>query len=85
DGKRKNCSLCRQKNYTLKGKDGKRAYLYGNPDCNMQIFDEKPINRMDEIDLFKEEGINAFRIVLSVENKTESQKIREEFREKISG
>lgn len=84
DGKRKNCSLCRQKNYTLKGKDGKRAYLYGNPDCNMQIFDEKPINRMDEIDLFKEEGINAFRIVLSVENKTESQKIREEFREKIS-
>lgn len=39
DGTRKNCSLCRQHRYELRGKDGSRQWLYGDPDCRMQVFD----------------------------------------------
>lgn len=83
DGQRKNCALCRQHQYSLKGKDGKLAYLYGNVDCNMQIFDEDAIDCIDQIDQLQQQGIHAFRIVLSVENKSQSQAIRQHFLQKV--
>lgn len=83
DGKRKNCALCRQHCYSLKGKDGKLAYLYGNADCNMQIFDEEAIDRIDQIDSFRQEGIQAFRMVLSVESQSQAQKVRQRFLQKL--
>ena len=83
DGQRKNCALCRQHQYSLKGKDGKLAYLYGNVDCNMQIFDEEAIDCIDQIDQLQQQGIHAFRIVLSVENKSQSQAIRQRFLQKV--
>lgn len=84
DGTRTNCSLCRQNRYTLKGKDGKKAILYGNPDCRMQIFDEHPIDTIDEIPEYKDLGIESFRMVLTDENAEESQKLREQFKEELS-
>lgn len=83
DGQRKHCALCRQHQYSLKGKDGKLAYLYGNVDCNMQIFDEDAIDCIDQIDQLQQQGIHAFRIVLSVENKSQSQAIRKRFLQKV--
>lgn len=83
DGQRKHCALCRQHQYSLKGKDGKLAYLYGNVDCNMQIFDEDAIDCIDQIDQLQQQGIHAFRIVLSVENKSQSQAIRQRFLQKV--
>lgn len=63
DSKRKNCSLCRQHEYTLKGKDGKRAYLKGDPQCHMRLYDEKPINRISWIPSLKEWGIMAYEMI----------------------
>lgn len=83
DGKRQNCALCRTNQYTLKGKDGKRALLYGNVDCQMQLFDENPINRIDEIAQLEKEGIHAFRLAFSTENAQETKAIRTDFLEKL--
>lgn len=81
DGRRKNCALCRQHQYSLKGKDGKLAYLYGNVDCNMQIFDEEAIDQIDQIPAFKQQGIHAFRMIFSVENQAQTKAIRQHFLE----
>lgn len=81
DGQRQNCSLCRTNQYTLKGKDGKRAILYGNVDCQMQLFDETPQDRLEDIPSLKQEGIEAFRFVLTNEDATQSQVIRHTFQD----
>ncbi len=83
DGTRTNCSLCRQNRYTLKGKDGKKAILYGNPDCRMQVFDEHPVDTIAEIPDYKADGIESFRIVLTDETADEAAKIRQEFKEQL--
>lgn len=84
DGKRSGCSLCRQDQYALKGKDGRRALLYGSPECLMQIFDEETDNRIGQIPQLKEEGVEAFRMVLSVENAAESRIAEQEFETALS-
>lgn len=84
DGLRQNCSLCRLNQYTLKGKDGKRAILYGNVDCQMQLFDETPQDRLEDIPSLKQEGIEAFRLVLTNEDATQSQAIRQTFQDILS-
>lgn len=84
DGTRKNCSLCRTNRYALQGKDGRKAYLYGNPDCRMQIFDEKPVSRIDELDEFEKEGIHAFRLLFSTEDAEETRAVRQEFLQALS-
>ena len=81
DGQRKNCSLCRTNRYTLKGKDGRRAILYGNPDCRMQVFDEYPIDRIDQIPKFEKEGIPAFQLIFTDEDSSQTRKIRHRFLE----
>ena len=85
DGRRENCSLCRVHRYTLRGKDGKRAILLGNPDCRMQLFDEVPVNRIGEIGEFEKEGIHAFRAVFSDENAQQAKTIRKELLDAIQG
>lgn len=79
DGKRKNCSLCRQDSYTIRGKDGKSAWLYGDPNCRMQVFDEKKLDRIDEIAEFEREGIGAFMLSMSDETKKQTEEILERF------
>lgn len=79
DGRRKNCALCRQHQYSLKGKDGKIALLYGNADCNMQIFDEDAIDQIDQLKDLQQQGIHAFRMVFSIENQAQTQKVRQRF------
>lgn len=49
----------------------------------MQIFDEDAIDCIDQIDQLQQQGIHAFRIVLSVENKSQSQAIRQRFLQKV--
>lgn len=83
DGKRQHCSLCRTSRYVLEGKDGARASLYGNPQCEMQIFDEHPVDQMDRIGELSSLGISAFRMVLSDENKEEAGAIRNRFFRKL--
>lgn len=81
DGQRKNCSLCRTNKYTLKGKDGKRAILYGNADCRMQIFDEHPVNQIGQIPKLEAQGIHAFQLIFSNEDHEQTAKIRQQFLE----
>ncbi len=49
----------------------------------MQIFDEDAIDFIYKKDQFQQQGIDAFRIVLSVVNKSQSQAIRQRFLQKV--
>ncbi len=84
DGQRQNCALCRTNQYTLKGKDGKRAILYGNVDCQMQLFDETAQDRLKDIPALRKEGIEAFRVVLTNEDAIQSQAIRQIFQQELA-
>lgn len=79
NGRRENCSLCRTNRYTIKGKDGKRGILLGNPDCRMQIFDETPVDMIDDLGQLEKEGLHSFRLVFSDENQQEAKEIRSRF------
>lgn len=83
DGKRQNCSLCRTNRYTLLGKDGRRAFLYGNPDCRMQVFDEKAIDTIDQIPGYAREGVHAFRMVMSDESHDETEQLEKQMLENL--
>lgn len=75
DGKRENCALCHQKNYSLEGKDGRRYSLRGNHDCFMQIFDQKITdNRQNRMEL-EEVGIHSFFIRFLDERKEEKESL----------
>lgn len=77
DSKRKNCALCRQNEYTLKGKDGKRAYLKGDRQCHMRLYDEKPINRISWIPALKEWGIHAYEMIFMHVSSPDEKKLIE--------
>lgn len=79
DGQRQKCSLCRQNEYVLEGKDGRKSELYGSADCRMQLFDQTPVDSIDRIEEFDSEGIHAFGIVLTTEDRQQSEKIRSRF------
>lgn len=81
DGTRKNCSLCRTSRYVLEGKDGKKAILYGDPSCRMQIFDEEKMDRIDDIPEMEKEGARSFLVSLSTEDHAESQAVVNRFEE----
>lgn len=80
DGTRINCSRCHQKKYELLGKDGKKARMLGNPICQMELFDEEPLDKMDQMKQFEEDGIHAFRLVFSDENASVTKRILEKFK-----
>lgn len=80
DGNRKNCSLCRQHEYVLKGKDGKKALLYGDPACQMQVFDEKKLDRLNEIPALAEAGIQSFYLRMTDEDREQVLQTEERFK-----
>ncbi len=63
DGKREGCSLCHQHEFVLVSKDKKRAFLCGDRDCHMQIFDEKPRDWTHLKSDFQASGIHQFRAI----------------------
>ncbi len=79
DGTRKECAECRKADYRLEGKDGKRAWLYGDPKCRMQVFDEDKVDHIDEIQSFKEQGIDSFLLSMSDEDKNQTRQVLERF------
>lgn len=85
DGTRTNCSRCHQKKYELLGKDGKKVRMLGNPICQMELFDEEPIDKMDRIPQYEEDGIHAFRLVFSDENASRTASVLEEFKASQKG
>lgn len=85
DGTRTNCSRCHQKKYELLGKDGKKVWMLGNPICQMELFDEEPIDKMDRIPQYEEDGIHAFRLVFSDENASRTASVLEEFKASQKG
>lgn len=79
DGSRSACALCRTHRYELEGKDGRKARLYGSPDCQMRLYDETATDEIDRISQYRKMGIDAFDLVLTTEDGTESQKLIEKF------
>lgn len=72
DGQRQDCHLCRMHRYELKGKDGSRQWLYGDPHCRMQVFDVNAQNRLDEMEALHEAGIDSFLVRMSDEDEKTS-------------
>lgn len=62
DGQRKNCSLCHHNQYSLKGLDGTKILLEGNEKCQMELFEHEPINRIEQVSMYKKMGIQAYYI-----------------------
>jgi putative protease len=83
DGTRKNCSLCRTSTFELLGKDGKKAFLYGTPECRMQIFDETAVDEIDRIGELKEEGFEAFHMVFTDESKEQTEAVLARFADQL--
>lgn len=81
---RKNCSLCHTNEYYLVGKDGKKCFLEGNPECFMELYDEEPISKIDQIPHFKEEGIQSYRMVFTNESAKQVSELIERFQAKLN-
>jgi putative protease len=62
DGQRKNCSLCHHNQYSLKGLDGTKILLEGNEKCQMELFEHEPINRIEQVPMYKKMGIQAYYV-----------------------
>ncbi|MBP3871983.1 MAG: U32 family peptidase [Faecalicoccus sp.] len=63
DGLRKGCSLCHKHNFELVSKDKRRAFLCGDKDCHMQIFDETARDFQALKTDFIQVGIHQFRTI----------------------
>ena len=75
DGKRKNCSLCRQFEFKLKGKDKKSVICFGDRECHLCLYDEVLNDNIEQIRNLKTYGINNFKAVFLNESKQEILKV----------
>ncbi|MBP3853518.1 MAG: hypothetical protein J6D18_03000, partial [Erysipelotrichaceae bacterium] len=75
DGQRKHCSLCHRDRYELVC-DSFRLYCRGNQECMMELYEEKPVDRIAKIPMYQEQGIKAFFIDFLDETEQEKEKIR---------
>lgn len=75
DGKRKNCSLCRQFEFKLKGKDKKSVICFGDRECHLCLYDEVLNDNIEQIRNLKTYGIKNFKAVFLNESKQEILKV----------
>lgn len=75
NGKKTNCNICKNNRYYLEDKYKNKYEIIKNNDCNMRIIDYKNINMIDEIQKYKEIGINNFRFILNDESINELKKL----------
>lgn len=75
DGKRKNCSLCRQFEFKLKGKDKKSVICFGDRECHLCLYDEVLNDNIEQIRNLKTYGIKNFKAVFLNESKQEMLKV----------
>lgn len=80
-----NCDLCKKQKYYLKDMKKQKFYLLGDDDCNMHLYNHEPINKIAEIDKYKEFGLLLYRVVFSDENANEVTKILNEVRLMVYG
>ena len=70
-----NCNLCIRSNYALIDASEKMFPLVRDTDCNIRVLNHKPINIMDQMDMYKRIGIYNFRIEFTKESKEEVENI----------
>lgn len=75
DGKRKNCSLCHQHEFKLKGKDKKSVICLGDRDCHLRLYDEILSDDIAQIASLKTMGIKNFKAVFLNESLREIQSV----------
>lgn len=75
NGQKTNCNICKNNRYYLEDKYKNKYEIIKNNDCNMRIIDYKNINMIDEIQKYKEIGINNFRFILNDESINELKKL----------
>lgn len=69
DGKRIQCRLCHEHEYTLKGKDGRKYLMKGDSACNIRLFSLETSDRLDWVPKLREAGIDSFLCIFIDEKK----------------
>lgn len=72
---RLNCNLCEQKDYALIDVSERTFPLVRDTGCNIRVLNHKPINIIDQMDMYKGIGIINFRIEFTTESKEEVENI----------
>lgn len=79
DGRRKDCALCHQHRFLLKGKDQKEYSLQGDAHCHMCVFESKAMQAFLKIALYQKMGIERFHLFFLDETSDQRVKILSEF------
>lgn len=79
DNDKINCSLCHKKDYYLKDVFDQKFYLEGDHECNMGIYDHKPKDWIDKINVLKQAGVDIFRLSFTDESADETGAIIQKF------
>lgn len=69
DGKRIECRLCHEREYILKGKDGRKYLMKGDSACNMRLFRMETSDRLDWVPELRKAGIDSFLCIFIDEKK----------------
>lgn len=74
---KKSCQQCWNNMYDLEDEYHNKFRLFPNPtdDCTLRLINDKPIDLINQIDLFKKEGINLYLLTFTTENCDETEKI----------
>ena len=74
---KKSCQQCWNNMYDLEDEYHNKFRLFPNPtdDCTLRLINDKPIDLINQIDLFKKEGINLHLLTFTTENCDETEKI----------
>ncbi len=72
DQDKKNCNICRNKQFYLKDKFNNTYPMLNDANCNMHLFDYKCINELHEMTRFQAMGVTHFLLDFTIESKEET-------------
>lgn len=75
DGQRKNCALCHQNKYELKGLDGQSVLCLGDSNCHMRLFDGEITNEITNVAHYLEKNISSFKCTFTDETKEDIKRV----------
>ncbi|MBB5182847.1 peptidase U32 family protein [Catenisphaera adipataccumulans] len=84
DGQRKHCALCHEHTMKLVGLDGQKVVCSGDAQCWMRLFEDQPVDEIEDVPMYKKAGLCQFRIDFFNEKEAEIEKIENKLVEAYS-
>lgn len=75
NNKKTHCNLCHKNEYLLVDRMNESYQLLGDSECNIRVFNNKPIYLLDKIDELEKIGINSFCFSMTNETKKEASEL----------